>query len=102
MFGTIVLTFVITAMGMTILFMLDSGHRKDKDNQQLRRVNDNLREQVSDYRLREQEAREQHAYSRGLHNGRETDTLYRGLLSKYENGEQATVIMHGAEKKKAG
>lgn len=95
MFGTIIITFVITALAMACLFMVDKNQQKDKESQRLCRENDSLRKQVNNYCIREHETRVNNAYSKGLYDGRKTDALYRQTLSKFHRSEQTDVMMYG-------
>lgn len=95
MFGAIIITFVITFLLMTVAFLVNFGQQKEKENRQLQRENGSLHKQVDNLYAREQSKRVRTAYNRGLHDGRETDTLYRRMLAQYSKGEQATVMMYG-------
>lgn len=100
MFGAIIITFVITFLLMTVAFLTNCNQQKNRETQQLKRENDNLHKQVNDFYNRERANREKRAYDRGLYDGRETDTLYRRMLSKYSKGEQATVMMYGENRRR--
>lgn len=95
MIGAIILTFIITALSMLVLFQFDSGRKKDVDNHHLMKENDGLRRQISDYSAHEQRRRECSAYDRGLYDGRATDTYYRQCLKKFTTRDQADVMMNG-------
>lgn len=97
MFGVIIITFVITALSMTVLFLIDRDQKNNKETARLLRENDGLYEQVDHFRTQEHRRLEQQAYNQGLYDGRQTDALYRKMLGKYQRGEQATVILHGEE-----
>ncbi len=97
MFGAVIITFVITSLGMLVLFQYDSGKKQTRENNRLHQTNDNLNKQISAMLHQENTRRERSAYNQGLYDGRETDTLYRKMLSKYSSGEQATVMMYGED-----
>ena len=97
MFGTIIITFTITALSSAVFFMLYINHQKECESRLLRNENSSLHKRMDDYYSKERARREKNAYSRGLYDGRETDTLYRRMLSKYNKGEQATVMMYGED-----
>lgn len=99
MFGVVVLTFVITILSMTLFFMLHEINRQREDNRNILEENDGLKRRISDYRDREFQRRERHAYDQGLYDGRATDTLYRNVLKRYSAQEQARVAMDGEEEK---
>ena len=95
MFGAIILTFVITALAMTALFLVD-GHRKlDACNVRLRKENDSLRKQIDGFEEKEHARRERSAYDRGMYDARGTDALYRQVLKKYNSRDHADVMMNG-------
>lgn len=95
MFGAIIITLVITMLFMTAIFLIDNGKKQGVENDRLRKNNERLNGQITEMIHQENSRREQIAYDRGLYDGRETDTLYRGMLAKYSSGEQATVMMYG-------
>ena len=100
MFGAIIITFVITVLLMSVAFLVNFNQQRTRETQQLRRENDNLHKQVDDFYNRERASREKRAYNQGLHDGRETDSLYRKMLSKYNKGEQATIMMYGDNRRR--
>ena len=95
MFGAIILTFVITALSMLVLFLLDGSKKQIAEKSHLMKENDGLRRQISDYAANEQRRRERSAYDRGLYDGRRTDTYYRQCLRKFTSRDQTDVIMNG-------
>lgn len=95
MFGTILITFAITALSMTVLFQRYAYQERRRENSRLVRENENLERQIADRKAREINRKEREAYNQGLYDGRETDALYRKMLSKYTAGERATVMMDG-------
>lgn len=97
MFWAILLTFVITVLGMLVAVLRDVLKRKIGENQHLTHENNNLRKQINDMRGQDQRRRERAAYDRGAYDARQTDTLYRSVLKKYSNGERVTVMMDGED-----
>lgn len=97
MFGAVIITFVITTLSMLVVFQYDSGKRQNRENARLQKANDNLNNQISAMIRQDNFRRERNVYNQGLYDARETDTLYRKMLSKYSAGEQATVMMYGEE-----
>lgn len=95
MFGAIILTFVITALSMMVLFLYESSRKQARDNDYIIKENDGLRRQISDYHAKEQRRRECSAYDKGLYDGRATDTYYRQCLKKFTLKDQANVMMNG-------
>ena len=95
MIWAIILTFVITVLGMTVIFLNDSAKKQMAENRRLMKENDGLKRQVSDYYNQDQHRRERSAYDRGLYDGRQTDTLYRSVLKRYSAGDQVTIMMNG-------
>lgn len=95
MFGVIILTFVITALSMLVLFLLDDKKKQARNNNHILKENDGLHRQISDYRAREQRHRECSAYDKGLYDGRATDTYYRQCLKKITLRDQVSVMMNG-------
>lgn len=57
MIGAIILTFVITALSMLVLFLLENQKKQKTDNSHILRENDGLRRQISDYQQNEQRRR---------------------------------------------
>lgn len=98
MFWAIILTFVITVLGMLVLFLYDGKAKETIENRRLRKETDGLKHQISNYTTQDQRRRERSAYDRGLYDGRETDTLYRNVLRRYSAKEQADVMMDGSAK----
>lgn len=98
MFGAIILTFVITALSMLVLFLLDSGRKQDAEKHRLLKENDGLRRQISGYSANEQRRRECSAYDKGLYDGRTTDAYYRQCLKKFTTREQADIMMNEEKK----
>lgn len=99
MFGAVIITFVITSLLMLVLFFMDNTRKQRVENDRLHKCNERLNGQVSDLIRQQNTRRERDAYNQGLYDGRETDTLYRKMLSKYSSGEQATVMMYGDNQK---
>lgn len=97
MFGVIIITFVITALSMTVLFLIDRDQKSSREHNRLLRENDGLYKQVDNFRIQEHQRLEQQAYNKGLYDGRRTDALYRKMLDKYSRDEQVTVMMYGEE-----
>lgn len=95
MFGAVIITFVITALGIFLLLSLEYAKKRDNENDRLRKSNEHLNGQITEILRQENLRKERVAYDRGLYDGRSTDTLYRKMLSKYSAGEQATVMMYG-------
>ncbi len=95
MFGAIILTFVITALSMLVLFLLDGSKKQVVEKSHLMKENDGLRRQISNYAANEQRRRERSAYDRGLYDGRQTDTYYRQCLRKFTSRDQTDVIING-------
>lgn len=88
MFGTIVISVLVTALGMTTLFLCSEHTKMKREILKLSRENENLSGELHDRSVRK-------AYNKGLYDGRTTDAIYRKLLEKKSAGEQATVIMRG-------
>lgn len=100
MFWVAILTFVITVLGMTVLFLVDGNTKQADETKRLRDENDDLKCQISGYYDQDQRRRERSAYDRGLYDGRQTDALYRNVLKRYSAREQADVMMNGEEARK--
>ena len=98
MIGAVILTFIITALGMLVLFLLDSGRKQQIEKNHILKENEGLRRQISDYSNHEQRRREHSAYDKGLYDGRTTDTYYRQCLRKFTSKDQTSVILNGDEK----
>ena len=96
--GTAFLTFVVTVILMTALYLWDGERRQRMANKRVIRENEDLRRQLSEFRQREQRGRETAAYNQGLYDGRTTDTYYRQCLKKFTSREQAEIMMNGDEK----
>ena len=78
------LTFIITALTMTVVFLMDNNSKQDAE-----------RNQISEYSANEQRRRERSAYDKGLYDGRRTDAYYRQCLKKFTGREQTDVILNG-------
>lgn len=97
MFWAILLTLIITVLGMLVLRLLRDNIGRTNENLRLRRENSMLRGRLSASENREWHRRERSAYRRGLYDGRKTDTLYRSVLKRYSAGEQITVMTDGID-----
>lgn len=95
MIWAIILTFIITVLGMAVMHLRGDNARIEHENCRLQREVTRLTGQVSDCLGNEQRRRERDAYGRGLYDGRKTDTLYRSVLKRYSSGEQITVMTDG-------
>ncbi len=95
MFGAIILTFIITALTMLVLFLFGDKQNQETQNKHILKENDGLRREISELRKCDQRRRERSAYDRGLYDGRTTDTYYRQCLKKFANRDQNDVIMNG-------
>lgn len=89
------LTFIITALTMTVVFLIDSNSKQTAERNRILRENDGLRRQISEYSANEQRRRERSAYDKGLYDGRRTDAYYRQCLKKFTGREQTDVILNG-------
>lgn len=95
MIGAVILTFIITALSMLVLFLLEGNKKQVSENHHILKENDGLRRQISEYTTHEQRRRECSAYDKGLYDGRTTDTYYRQCLKKFTSRDQADVMMNG-------
>lgn len=95
MIGAIILTFVITALSMLVLFLMDEKKKQTRHHDHVLKENDGLRRQISDYHAKEQRRRECSAYDKGLYDGRATDAYYRQCLKKFTSRDQAQIMMNG-------
>jgi len=95
MFGTVIITFIITALGMFVLILFDNAKKQTRETDHLRKSNERLNCQIADMIHKENTRRESAAYDKGLYDGRATDTLYRQMLKRYTTGDQTTVMMYG-------
>lgn len=95
---TALLTFVITALIFFVLYLYDCWAREKIENRQARAKNERLRSDIEDLTDVMHKRKEQDAYNNGLYDGRQTDTLYRGVLDKYSKGEQIAVMIKGDTK----
>lgn len=100
MFGAVILTFVITALSMLVLFLLDGRKKQDASHKYMLKENGDLRRQISELHNRDQRRRENSAYDRGLYDGRTTDAYYRQCLRKFTSREQTDVILNGEQEEK--
>lgn len=93
----ILITMLISALLTSLLFMVarerDENTRLTRRNNRLDSTNQSLQGKINDLEVLLQKRINQESYDRGLHDGRETDALYRGMLEKIRKGEQATVLM---------
>ena len=48
MFGAVIITFVITALLMLVMFFMDGAKKQSMENERLRKGNERLNQQVSD------------------------------------------------------
>ncbi len=95
MAGAIVLTFVVTALIATIIYLMVDNEDLRRENHRQFCENAELRRKLSKYSRAELRRREDTAYDRGLYDGRTTDAYYRQCLKKFTNREQAEVMMNG-------
>ena len=95
--GASVLTFIVTALMMSLLYVLGSQKRLLARYNRLLKENDKLYSQLDDYKAIEQRCRETSAYDKGLYDGRATDAYYRQCLKKLSANRQTDVILNGAK-----
>ena len=88
MVGAIILTFIITTLLISVIFLWNNHKKEAAERLRLMRENDDLCQQVMN-------RRERAAYDRGLYNGRGTDALYRQCLKKFSNQREAQAMMSG-------
>lgn len=88
MFKAIILTFVITILAVLCLFLAIMLKNANEENCELREKYKLAKEQLSRHN-------KEKAYNKGLYDGRETDTIYRGLMRKVQEEGKATVSMKG-------
>jgi hypothetical protein len=91
---------LISALLNSLLFLVirerNENIRLIRRNGRLDSTNQTLQGKINDLEVLLQKRINQEFYDRGLHDGRETDALYRGMLEKIRQGEQATVLMGNA------
>jgi cell division protein FtsB len=92
---TIVLTFIITTLGLLVVFQRIGTLKVIKENDRILRENEVLRRQVGDLSDQVQFRREVNAYDRGLYDARKTDTLYRSMLKNVSAENRNATIMNG-------
>lgn len=100
MFGTILITFVITALGMTVVFQHYVRKEQQRAYNRLTSEKENLEREITDRKNRDTKRRAQDAYNQGLYDGRETDAIYRQVLSRQASGERMTIMMNGNPERK--
>lgn len=97
MFGTIVITTAINWLIVAVLYYWRRLQRSEHEVNQLRKENAGMNNWIEDRENKDQEERVRQSYSRGLYDGRQTDTIYRKMLKQYQSGEQIAMILNGAE-----
>lgn len=97
MFGTIVVTTIINWLIVAVLHYWARLKHSEEESQQLRKENSSMNDWIQNRETSDQEERVRRSYNRGLYDGRQTDTLYRQTLKRYQNGEQIAIVMSGHE-----
>lgn len=97
MFGTIVVTTIVNWLIVAVLYFRCRLLRSETEARQLRKENGDMNGWIRGREKADQEERVRRSYNHGLYDGRQTDTLYRQMLKKYQGGEQITVIMSGSD-----
>lgn len=73
MIWVIVLTFVITALSMLVLFEINTSRRLRDEIKRLTKDNDELRRRISRYSDFEKQRRENSAYAKGIIDSRKAE-----------------------------
>ncbi len=73
MIRVVILTFVITALGMLVLFELNAARRLRSEIERLTKDNDDLRYRISRYLVSEKQRRENSAYAKGIIDSRKAE-----------------------------
>lgn len=73
MIWVIVLTFVITALSMLVLFEINTSRRLRDEIERLTKDNDELRRRISRYSDFEKQRRENSAYAKGIIDSRKAE-----------------------------
>ncbi len=95
MFGIIVVTTIVNWLIVTVLYFRFRLHSSETEARRLRKENGDMNGWIRNREKADQDERVRRSYNRGLYDGRQTDTLYRQMLKRYQSGEQITMIMSG-------
>lgn len=97
MFLPIAISAVIAFLVAAVLYLLEARRRCETEIHKLRASQADLSLKLTNHEIAFQDRRVQDAYQQGLYDGRETDAIYRGILSKHKAGEQFAVMMSGEQ-----
>lgn len=97
MFWTIVITTIINWLVVLVAYYWDKLQRSKREIKQLRTENNTMDTWIKSRTASDQQLELQRSYDRGLYDGRQTDTLYRQMLKKFQNGDQVELIINGIE-----
>lgn len=97
MFLAIIVTALVTSMTAIIIWLVMQNKKNTAAIDQLQHDNRLAGQRIQQYEKQALDSRIQAAYSQGLYEARETDTLYRQFLSGIQKGDQVRVIMNGAQ-----
>lgn len=95
MFGTIFVTFGMTALSGLSAFLYYRLRQERTANAMLRKENASLNERAELMTRKDGDRQRRIAYERGFSDARETDKLYRETLEKYQLDQRSMVMMYG-------
>lgn len=101
MFWTIVITTLVNWLIMAVIFYWTKLQNSQGEAKRLRSENVNMDKWIKQRMAEDQQQQLRQSYNQGLYDGRETDTLYRQMLKKFQNGDQVELIINGMDRESA-
>ena len=101
MFWTIVITTLVNWLIMAVIFYWTKIQNSQGEAKRLRSENVNMDKWIKQRMAEDQQQQLRQSYNQGLYDGRETDTLYRQMLKKFQNGDQVELIINGMDRESA-
>lgn len=98
MIGTVVLTALVTILGMSVFHLIRERDQDRSRNAEIKSENEQLKSLVNFYKNNEQYRREQHCYSEGVVDGEKKAQLQQRFADGLSNNGQATILINMNDK----
>lgn len=98
MIGTVVLTALVTILGMSVFHLIRERNQDRSWNAEIQSENEQLKSLVNFYKNNEQYCREQNCYSEGFIDGQKKAQLQQRFADGLSNNGQATILINMNDK----
>lgn len=94
MIGTVVLTALVTILGMSVFHLVMERNKASSWNAEIQSENEQLKSLVNFYKNNEQYHREQNCYTKGFVDGQKKAQLQQRFADGLTNNGQATILIN--------